>query len=169
MNFISPTPSIKRAVDQTPWEELIIQDFSGGLCTAFPDDRLRDNQFRGITNYYIDDDGSLKTREPFRPYLYGTANTVLATAPLSFIWSELQGTDYLLAYRSGVLEYYSSGWVDVVEQSALSGSSVDFVKYSIGDKDDIIVCDGVTTPQRWNPSTMRMRPPTSVSAGRQQR
>jgi hypothetical protein len=137
-------------INPSPWEEFPIADFSGGLCTAFPEDRIRDNQFRGLLNYYVDDDGSLKTREPFRPYLYGSASTVFATAPLAFMFAEMEGTDYVLAYRSGVLEYWNSGWTDVAEGSALSGSNVDLIKYSLNDKDDIIICDGVATPQRWN-------------------
>lgn len=151
MSFL-PTPTLTEFPDvtSTPWEEFMLSDFSGGLCTAFPEDRIRNNQFRGLLNYYIDDDGSLKTREPFRPYLYGSASTVLTTAPLTFMFAEMQGTDYALAYRSGVLEYWNSGWTDVVEESALSGSDVDMIKYSLNDMDDIIICDGVDTPQRWN-------------------
>ncbi len=153
MSFLPLLPLAEMPeITSLPWQEFSLTDFSGGLCTAFPEDRIRDNQFRGLLNYYVDDDGSLKTREPFRPYLYGSASTVLTAAPLSFMFAEIQGTDYVIAYRNGVLEYYSSGWTDVVEESALSGTTIDFIKYSLNDKDDIIICDGVTTPQRWNPA-----------------
>lgn len=145
-------PKFQGVCDQ--WEEFFIDNFSGGLCTAYPETSILDNQFPGLTNYYVDDENQLKARVPFRPYLYGSADSVLTSAPLSFMWSELEGSDYLIAWRSGALEYYSSGWVDVVEASALQGTSVEFVKYSVNDRDDLIICDGDSTnaPQRWHPT-----------------
>jgi hypothetical protein len=139
----------------TPWEELALQDFSGGLCTAFPESSIADNQFTALTNYYVEDNNSLKTRGPYRPYLVATYDTVLTTAPLSFMWIELGATEYLVASRDAGANYEvnywdTSAWASTAIKSDLTDDyRVEFVKFSVNDQEDLIFCNGKDTPQRW--------------------
>jgi len=148
-------PKIESSPSQ--WQDLTISDFSGGLCTAFPESNLKDNQFPALTNYYIEDDNSLKLRGPFRPYLVTSQDTVLSTAPLSFRWAEMGSTDYLVANYGTVVTVWDSTanrWAGMAAGTAIktgltSGYDVEFKKYSVNDAEDLIFCNGKDTPQRW--------------------
>lgn len=149
MSFLAPIIVPDLALSASPWQEFKISDFSGGLCTAFPKSSIRDNQFSALTNYYIEDNGAIKVRGPFRPYLVTSQESVSSSAPLSFRWVKLGTTGYLLAYRSGALERWTgTAWADVVEQTAIT-STPQFIKFTINDQEDVIICNGTDTPQRW--------------------
>lgn len=150
MTFL-PSLTIPQPTGQsTRWEEYPIADFSGGLCTAFPESNIRENQQTSLTNYYIEDNHSLKVRGPYRPYLVATQESILTAAPLSFRWVKRGTSDYLLSYRTGALEYWTgTAWQDIVEATALTGSYAQFIKFVVNDKEDVIICDGAGTPQRW--------------------
>lgn len=149
MSFLPIITRPQFTTETSPWQEFPINDFTGGLCTAFPAANIRDNQFNPLTNYYIEDDNSIKVRGPYRPYLVTTKETILTSAPLSFRWVKMGTTDYLLSYRSGALEYWTgTAWQDITEQTALT-STPQFVKFTINDKEDVIIFDGSNTPQRW--------------------
>lgn len=151
MSFLPTLTIPKFETELSPWEELTINNFSPGLWTAFPESNIPDNAFTALTNYYIESDNSLKVRGPYRPYNVAAAKeTVLTTAPLSFRFVELGTTNYSLAYRSGALEYWDgSAWQDIVEETALTGGTARFVKFSVNDKDDVLIFNGNTAPQRW--------------------
>jgi len=139
------------------WLELEMGDFSGGLCTAYPESHIRPNQFTAGLNYYIEQDNSLRVRGPYRPYDSAAAKeTILTTAPKTFTWATLGATDYLIASSSGAsgtkhkVEYWDStsttwGAIDLTLQP---GYEIEFVKYAVNDAEDLIFCNGYDTPRR---------------------
>lgn len=138
------------------WDEFTIQDFSGGLCTNLPESNIRDNQFVALTNWYIEDDNSIKVRGPYRPYLVTVYDTVLATAPLSFKFIELGTTDYLLTARDAgsnyQVDYWDTNAFTKIDGSLTDGNKVEFFKFSINDQEDILFCNGKDLPRRWTGS-----------------
>ena len=133
------------------WQEAGIKDFSGGLCTAFPETNIRDNQFPTLSNWYHED-RSIKTRGPYRPYLVTSQDSILATAPLTFIWVELGDTDYLIVHIDTIVQYWNSTTWTSIKAGLTSTYKPRFVKCSINEAEDLIFCNGKDTPQRWTGS-----------------
>lgn len=134
----------------SPWQEQNIEDFSGGLCTSMPESKIADNQFVALNNYYVEQDGSIKARGPYRPYLVTSVETVLTTAPLSFRWIELSGTDYLLSYRTNTLAYWTGSAWQTITADTTPSSAPQFIPVAINDQNEVVICDGNGTPQRWS-------------------
>ena len=157
MSFLPSLTIPEYTTEPSPWQEFKIADFSGGLCTAFPESNIADNQFVALTNYYIEDDNSLKVRGPFRPYLVASHDTVLSTAPLSFKWLEIGSTDYLVANYGTTVTVWDDTldrWAGMaagtaIKTSLTSGYNVEFAKYSVNDAEDLVFCNGKDVPQRW--------------------
>ncbi|KKN29802.1 hypothetical protein LCGC14_0840290, partial [marine sediment metagenome] len=70
------------------WQTIIFNDFSGGLIEDTLATNIEKNQFSLLQNFYLIADGNyLQTRGPFQPYFVITSNSILSTAPLSFVWT----------------------------------------------------------------------------------
>jgi hypothetical protein len=155
MGFLPQITMPQFETETSDWDDISIEDFSGGLRTASPESKIRDNQFTVLSNYYIESNSSLKTRGPFRPWLVASEDTVLATAPLTFAIEKLNGTTYRIASRDAgstyQVEYYDeSGDTWTAVKTGLTDSyQVEFTKFSVNDRDDLIICNGQDTPQRW--------------------
>ena len=166
MSFLPTLPLIEMPeVTSSPWQEFSLTDFSGGLCTAFPESNIADNQFPALTNYYLQNDKSIKTRGPYHPYgADSSLDTVLTTAPKTFHWAQLGTTDALLASRisnsDSVVEWWNgSSWASVKTFSGSSTKKTQYVNFAINDQEDILFFNGRDTPQRWTGSS------TSIDLG----
>lgn len=148
----SPLTNPRWNNDPDDWQEAAIKDFSGGLCTAFPETNIRDNQFVTLSNWYHKQDNSIVARGPYRPYLVTTTDTVTSTAPLTFCWMELGGTDYLITHIDTIVQYWNSTTWTSIKTGLTSGYKAQFVKFSINEAEDLIFCNGKNTPQRWTSS-----------------
>ena len=161
--FPIPRPPKVPVQPETPWDEHMIDNFSGGLNTADPAASLRKDQFTSLLNYYTLPNGHLKTRNRFKPYLVSAQDTVLpdSAPPLSFTWIELGGTDYLVAcWDNGantevsVWDASNNRWAGdgggtSIKSDLTDGFKAKFVKFSVNDTDDLIFCNGKDVPQRW--------------------
>ena len=82
------------------WPAIIFDNFSGGLIEDTLATNIEKNQFSLLLNFYLIADGNfLQTRGPFQPYFVNTSNSILSTAPLTFAWMNLKGTEILVASR----------------------------------------------------------------------
>ena len=145
------------------WQPYSIEDFSGGLNTEEPAASLPKNQLSAMSNWYIQPNGSILVRGPYRPWLVASEDTILpdSAPPLTFIVVELRGTNFRVAsWDAGVTDEVSvydetnDRWAGEVAGTSIktgltSGNKVRFVKYSINEAEDLIFCNGKDTPQRW--------------------
>ncbi len=158
-------PAKTRIVQQpaNEWKPHSIEDFSSGLNTFEPPASLRDNQFSAMLNWYIQLNGSLIVRGPYRPWLVASEDTILPNSapPLTFIIVELRGTDFRVAcwdaganYEVSVYDESNNRWAGEgagtsIKTDLTDGFKARFVKYSINEAEDLIFCNGKDTPQRW--------------------
>ena len=166
MSFAVPLPVISEhpafGGQGQPWEMFSIDNFSGGLCTAFPESHIADNQFTILTNFYHRKDGSLKVRGPYRPHeTAASKDSVCPYVPLSFKWITLGADDFLVAsWDTGatttvsVWDSTNSRWAGVGAGTAIKtglddGYIVEYTKFSVNETEDMIFCNGKDTPQRW--------------------
>jgi hypothetical protein len=166
MSFSLPSPAMSEhklfGGQSEPWQEFIIDNFSGGLCTAFPESHIADNQFTLLTNFYHVKDGSLKTRGPYRPYeTAASKDSICPYAPLSCKWVTLGATNFLVASWDTGTTVTVSVWDSTNSRWAGNGGGtaiktgldddyiVEFCKFSINEAEDLIFCNGKNTPQRW--------------------
>lgn len=147
---------VKVGAADSPWTPLHLFDFSGGMITDFPDAAIADNQFADLFNYYIDENKSLVTRPPFQPYFAASGEAVLPTVPERFFWANLNGADYLFVQQTnGTVARWSSGtWTSILSGQLSSSYRADFAKFSVNDRDDLIICNGPggagEVPLRWD-------------------
>jgi len=158
-------PKIPRLVSQpaNEWQPYSIEDFSGGLNTNEPPASLRQNQFSVMSNWYLEPNGTLKVRGPYRPWLVASEDTILpdSAPPLTFVIVELRGSDYRVAcwdaganYEVSVYDEANDRWAGEgagtsIKSNLTDGYKARFVKYSINEAEDLIFCNGKDTPQRW--------------------
>ncbi len=168
--MFNTAPAKTRIIQQpaNEWKPHSIADFSSGLNTFEPSASLRDNQFSAMLNWYIQPNGSLIVRGPYRPWLVASEDTIIVDTndakkpPLTFIIVELRGVDYRVAsFDNGtntevsVYDETNNRWAGETAggtsiKTGLDNSfKVRFVKYSINEAEDLIFCNGKDTPQRW--------------------
>lgn len=170
MGFAKPVPNPMKNPfwhsNPSVWQEYLIGNFAGGLNSYDPASSIGQNQFQTLTNYYVQDNGTLKTRGAYRPYLVTQRETVLpdSAPPLTFKWVTLGDTDYLFASWDNGSNYEVSYWDDTNQRWAGDGGgtsiktdltdsyTVEFCKYSINNAEDLIFCNGKDVPQRWTGS-----------------
>ncbi len=150
--------------DETePFNALKISNFDGGLILDVPDTSIASNQFMRLQNYYIDDDrGFLSTRGPFQPYFVNTSESILATAPETFKFMNLQGVEILVASREAgsnvALEFWETGgtdeWVSILSSNLTTGNQVNYEIFIINDAQDLIIANGKDVPLRWNDTSV---------------
>jgi hypothetical protein len=74
--MLPQVPTVKRpSLDTSEFEKIIFTDFSGGLNTADPKASIRDNQFTSMMNYEINENKTLSTRKPYKPWNNVSGNT----------------------------------------------------------------------------------------------
>ena len=158
-------PKIPRIISEPAdeWEPYTIEDFSGGLNTEEPAASLKKDQFSSMLNWYIQPNGSVLVRGPYRPWLVASEDTILpdSAPPLTFIVVELRGSNYRVAcwdngsnYEVSVYDETNDRWAGEgggtsIKTNLTDGYKVRFVKYSINEAEDLIFCNGKDTPQRW--------------------
>ena len=160
--IFSPTQSPVWQANPYQYEELLMTDFSGGLCTAYPPIVLDNTQFSSLHNFYLTKQKSLKVRGAFRPYDANADNdSVCPYAPLTFKWVDLGASEYLVASWDGGTYYEVSVWDTTNDRWAGEGGgtaiktdltndkTVEFVRYGINETEDLIFCNGADVPQRW--------------------
>ena len=161
--LVNPMTSPLWNNEPSEWTPATITDFTGGLCTAFSETNIRDNQFVTLNNWYFRQDNSIIVRGPFRPYLVTSKETIIpdSAAPLSFTWMELGGTDFLVScwdagasYEVSVLDASNNRWAGdgggtSIKTDLTDGYKAQYVKFSVNDAEDMIFCNGKDTPQRW--------------------
>ena len=164
MTLLPYAPQYRFKTESSKWEKFAIEDFSGGLATAFPESKLRDNQFPALMNLYHQKSLGLKVRGPFRPIDVASAKESIipnSAAPLTFKWIELSGTNYLLACWDNGSNYEVSYWDSsnnrwagegggtTINAGLTDGYKAKFVKFSVNDAEDVIYCNGKDVPERW--------------------
>jgi hypothetical protein len=149
-------PELQTQADK--WEEWLVPGFAGGLCTAFSDMLMENDQFPEMTNLLHELDGSLITRGPYRPYLLGTYDTVTPHPPLSFVFTKLGTTEYAIAAWDEGAAYSIKNWASTTwNATSITDAFADaktprFVKYSVNAAEDLIICNGSDVPLRWTGS-----------------
>lgn len=140
----------------TPWETERIFNFAGGMITDYPAATLGENQFVDLLNFLIDTDSrSLITRPQFQPIDVDTAESAATTAPLTFFWSDLRGSDTLLISRDAgadtAVEEFTSGtpFASILSSNLSDDRKVHFAKWTVNDLDDIIIANGKDAPLRF--------------------
>lgn len=146
--------------EQSDWQEFFITNFLGGICTSLPASNIKDNQFVSLVNFYIEDDGSLKTRGPYQPYLVSSYDTQLAHPPLRIGMYDLTGHTRLLAACAAEDNVYIVFWDSSVpawvklksangDLALASSGRVEMLAYSTNGLTDLIICNGQDAPKRW--------------------
>lgn len=138
------------------WQRQTTSPFRGGLNTFDPESNIRDDQFTALVNLYIENDGSLRARGPYRPYDYGD-ESVVAYAPLNCFAFEISGADHMFNSNTDGADtlfqhWDGNAWQTVGTFSGNTLGETEAVRYDINENADIIFCDGVNTPKRWNNS-----------------
>ncbi len=157
---LAPPVTALKAIGQVEtWEPIIFNDFSGGLIEDTLATNIEKNQFQLLQNFYIIANGNyLQTRGPFQPYFVNTSNSILSTAPLSFIWVNLNGTEILVASRDAgsdtAVEFWSTSgtdeWISIISSNLTDAFQVNYAVFSVNDAQDLIIANGKDTPLRWN-------------------
>ncbi len=124
------------------WQSIIFNDFSGGLIEDTLATNIETSQFQLLQNFYIIADGNyLQTRGPFQPYFVNTSNSILDTAPLSFVWVNLNGTEILVASRDAgantAVEFWSTSgtdeWISILSSNLTDAFQVNYAVFSVND------------------------------------
>lgn len=153
------------------WQTIIFNDFSGGLIEDTLATNIEKNQFSLLQNFYIIADGNyLQTRGPFQPYFVNTSNSILASAPLTFTWVNLMGTEILVASRDAgadtAVEFWETGgtdeWVSILSSNLTDAFQVNFAVFSVNDAQDLIIANGKDTPLRWNDTDVTGDAPATI-------
>jgi len=153
------------------WQTIIFNDFSGGLIEDTLATNIEKNQFSLLQNFYLIADGNyLQTRGPFQPYFVNTSNSILSTAPLSFVWTNLKGTESLVASRDAgadtAVEFWETGgtdeWVSILSSNLTDAFQVNFAVFSVNDAQDLIIANGKDTPLRWNDTDVTGDDPATI-------
>ena len=154
-----------------PWDSFKINDFDGGLILDIPETSIANNQFTRLLNYYIDEDrGFLKTRGPFQPYFVNTSESILATAPETFKFVNINGTEILVASREAgsdmAIEFWETGgtdeWVSILSSNLTTANQVNFAVFRINDAQDLIIANGKDVPLRWNDTATTGDDPATI-------
>lgn len=141
------------------WQPIIFNDFFGGLIEDTLATNIEKNQFSLLQNFYLIADGNyLQTRGPFQPYFVNTSESILSTAPLTFTWVNLMGTEILVASRDAgantAIEFWETTdtdeWVSILSSNLTDAFQVNFAVFSVNDAQDLIIANGKDTPLRWN-------------------
>jgi len=72
--MVYPIKEIQEATySPDDFEQLAVTDFSGGLNITDPIVTLPPNQFTSMLNYYFNRQGTIYSRPPYRPYVFGSS------------------------------------------------------------------------------------------------
>lgn len=154
------------------WQSIIFNDFFGGLIEDTLATNIEKNQFAMLQNFYIIADGNfLQTRGPFQPYFVGTSNSILSTAPLTFIWTNLKGTELLVASRDAgantAVEFWETGgtdeWVSILSSNLTDTFQINFAVFSVNDAQDLIIANGKDVPLRWYDASVTGDNPATIT------
>ena len=171
---LAPLVTALKTIGQVEtWQPIIFNDFSGGLIEDTLATNIEKNQFQLLQNFYIIADGNyLQTRGPFQPYFVSTSESILATAPLTFTWVNLNGTEILVTSRDAgantAVEFWETGgtdeWVSILSSNLTDAFQVNYAVFSVNDAQDLIIANGKDTPLRWNdPATTGDDPATTTN------
>jgi hypothetical protein len=175
-NWVTERRSVE--YQDTPFERLFMQDFSGGVNETDPAISLQDNQFKQLTNMRLNRQGRLETRPPYRPYNFGqgsvtdygttTINDGAADRTISKVIDykvfksdsssyAIDGSVHVLIVKYtntetyiGIMAYKGStnAWV-TVDSGIADGTSVFVELFSVNQAHDLLVFRGDATPKRF--------------------
>ena len=159
MRVNSPIEFPAKSPSGARWQRARMSDFSGGMVTSVPRNSLKPNQFKTIENLLFNTDGTLRTRDDLRPFRITTPEADLTTTynPKDF-WIGSLGAEMLLVAQDDTanLKLQKAGatsWGAAFGELT-SGTRARFVKYTIGEAEELIVCTGADTPARCDGSTL---------------
>ena len=169
---IAPQVQAMQPVDEIePWTPIIFNDFSGGLIEDTLETNIEKNQFSMMQNWFLIPDGNhLRTRGPVQPYFVNTSESILGTAPLTFTWVNLNGTEILVASRDAgantAVEFWETGgvdeWVSILSSNLTDAFQVNFATFTVNDAQDLIIANGVDTPLRWSDTDVTGDNPATI-------
>ena len=112
-----------------PLQQYSIRDFSGGLVTNYPDNALAQDQFKEMLNFYIEPEGHLTTRGPYRPWQSALRETAIKDKIINTFWPSKHTEDIWLAVTddgASVLKWFApeADWEDWVDGIYAEGSQV---------------------------------------------
>ena len=154
MKVNSPIQLPAKSPSGARWQRHRIADFSGGMVTSVPENSLKPNQFKNIENLLFNTDGTLRTRDDFRPYAATIADFDTEYNPKDFWVGALEGTTTLLVAQDDgqdltLIKAGAAGWGDTFGELT-TGKRARFVKYAIGSAEELIVCTGADVPARYD-------------------
>lgn len=145
-------------------QQYTIQSFAGGLVTNYADNALLPDQFTKLLNLYIEPNGTLRTRGPFRPWL--AASDIESAMPGTVIerfWFSRHGTqDVIFAITDNGTKLWTwnateNCWVQVtvpaepepVNYLMTSASRCYFTDYTVNAAKATILANGVDPVVRY--------------------